>query len=222
MYTLYVYSVLIQPNIEVNNTTKDFLLNFKYFGISFAIGIISDFWTLSTLHIYSFYRLSARIYWLYCVLMLSLFRLFRGKKWNVLRNRVDQTDYTMDQLLVGMLLFSILFCTFPTITAYYWLFTSAFLFVLTIKCILESITIILNSFPIYFLFLKFCKNPILTERFRLIPFELKTKVPSFILSLDCPSFSEIFSELVDELVDCWLKVFNLKNLYKLIVCRPIS
>lgn len=163
-----------------------------------------------------------KIYWFYCVLMLSLFRLFRGRKWNVLRKRVDQTDYTMDQLLVGMLLFSILFCTFTTIAAYYWLFTVSFLFVLSVKCLLESITIILHSFPVYFLFLKFSNNPIITERFKLIPFELKRRTPSFILNLETLTFSEIFSNLFVDLMDCWLKVFNLTNSYNILTGRTIK
>ena len=164
-----------------------------------------------------------KIYWLYCVLMLSLFRLFRGKKWNVLRKRVDQTDYTMDQLLVGMLLFSMLFCTFPTVTAYYWLFTASYLFVLAIKCFLESLTIILNCFPIYFLILKTFNNPILTERIRLVPFELKTnRTPSFILNLESSNYSEIFSNLFSQLAHCWFNIFNRITIYNIIVGRPIN
>ena len=154
-------------------------------------------------------------------MMLSLFRLFKGKKWNALRKRVDQTDYTMDQLLVGMLLFSMLFCTFPTVTAYYWLFTASYLFVLSIKCFLESLTIILNCFPVYFLILKTFNNPILTERIRLVPFELKTRTPSFILNLETPNYSEIFSNLFDQLMQCWLNIFNWTNIYYVIVGRPI-
>lgn len=186
------------------------------------IGIISDFWTISTLHCYAFYLLMAKIYWFYCVLILSLFRLFRGRKWNTLRNRVDATEYTMDQLLVGMLLFSMLFCTFPTIVAYYWLFTAALLFFSSIKCALESITILLNSFPVYFLVLKFSNNPIITAGFRLLPWDLKSRTPSFILTLDPPSYTEIFSDLWAEVLDCWLRIFNVKNVYNILVGRPIT
>ena len=210
------------PWFELNNDSVDFLLNAKYFGVTFVIGLIYDFWTLSTIHIKIFYRIMTKIYSFYCVLMLSLFRLFRGKKWNSLRKRVDQTEYSMDQLLVGMLLFSMLFCTFPTVTAYYWLFTASHMFVLAIKCFLESLTIILNCFPIYFLLLKSFNNPILTERIRLVPFELKTKNPSFILNLETPNYSEIFSNLFDQLLQCWFNIFNKTNVYNIIVGRPIN
>lgn len=228
-YTIWFYEkifnlfvVLFFPWFELNNNSTNFLLNLKYFGLSFSLGIVSDFWTLSTMHLKLFYHIMTKIYWIYCVLMLSLFRLFRGRKWNVLRRRVDQTDFTMDQLLVGMLIFSMLFCTFPTVTAYYWLFTASYLFILSVKCFLESFTILLNCFPIYFLFLISSKNTILTERIKLLPFQLKTKTPSFILNLELSNYSEIFAYLLDQLLVCWIKVFNLSNFYNIIVGRPIN
>ncbi|KAM3437709.1 hypothetical protein NHJ13734_004533 [Beauveria thailandica] len=52
-----------------------------------------------TIHIYSFYLASARIYHWQLTILQSLFHLFRGKKHNVLRNRIDSCDYDLDQLL---------------------------------------------------------------------------------------------------------------------------
>ena len=210
------------PLLEIDKTSADFLCNFKHFGLTFIFGFVSDFFSISTLHILLFYRLMTKIYRFYCFLMVSLFRLFRGKKWNSLRNRVDTTEYTMDQLLVGMLLFSMLFCTFATVMAYYLLFTASIIFISSIKCLLESFTIILNSFPIYFLFLKTFNNPIITERFRLIPYDLKTKTPSFILTLEVSKNSEIFFDLFYQLINCWRQVFNLGNVYKIFTGYPIK
>lgn len=53
----------------------------------------------------------------------SLWRLFRGKKWNVLRQRVDSAVYDADQLFVGTLLFTVLLFLLPTIGLYYVVFT---------------------------------------------------------------------------------------------------
>ena len=52
----------------------------------------------------------------------SLWRLFRGKKWNVLRRRVDSTSYDVDQLFLGTLLFSILLFLVPTTALFYVVF----------------------------------------------------------------------------------------------------
>lgn len=163
-----------------------------------------------------------KIYRFYCFTMVSLFRLFRGKKWNVLRQRTDSTEYTMDQLLVGMLFFSMLFCTFPTVLAYYLLFAASILFISSNKCFLQSLTIILNAFPIYFLYLKTLNNAIITERIKLIPFELKTRTPSFILSLEPPKHSEIFSDLFGQLIQCWQQVYNSDNAKNLISGYPLK
>lgn len=55
--------------------------------------------------------------------MASLWRLFRGKKWNVLRQRVDSAVYDADQLFVGTLLFTVLLFILPTTGLYYVVFT---------------------------------------------------------------------------------------------------
>ena len=52
---------------------------------------------------------SFRLYHLELYCLGSLWRLFRGKKWNVLRQRVDSAVYDADQLFVGTLLFTGLF-----------------------------------------------------------------------------------------------------------------
>ena len=55
--------------------------------------------------------------------MRSLWRLFRGKKWNVLRSRVDSAVYSTDQLFVGTLFFTVLLFLLPTTALYYAVFT---------------------------------------------------------------------------------------------------
>jgi len=52
----------------------------------------------------------------------SLWRLFRGKKWNVLRKRVDSAVYNVDQLFLGTLLFTILLFLLPTTALFYAVF----------------------------------------------------------------------------------------------------
>ena len=45
-----------------------------------------------------------------------------GKKYNVLRDRLDSCDYDLDQLLLGTILFTLLFFLIPTVIVYYMLF----------------------------------------------------------------------------------------------------
>jgi phosphatidylinositol glycan class Q protein len=46
-----------------------------------------------------------------------------GKKLNILRSRVDFAEFDLDQLLLGTILFTVLVFLFPTIAAYYVLFS---------------------------------------------------------------------------------------------------
>jgi hypothetical protein len=59
-----------------------------------------------------------------------------GKRYNVLRNRVDAWEYDMDQLLFGTILFTLLAFLSPTVIAYHFLFAlvSAYLLCLVNLC----------------------------------------------------------------------------------------
>ncbi|XP_040085408.1 phosphatidylinositol N-acetylglucosaminyltransferase subunit Q isoform X1 [Oryx dammah] len=67
-------------------------------GLTVALSILSDIVSLLTFHIYCFYVYGARLYCLKIHGLSSLWRLFRGKKWNVLRQRVDSCSYDLDQV----------------------------------------------------------------------------------------------------------------------------
>ena len=47
-----------------------------------------------------------------------------GKRFNVLRNRLDSWDYDIDQLLLGTILFTLVAFLYPTVLTYYALFAS--------------------------------------------------------------------------------------------------
>lgn len=84
-----------------------------------ALSLISDLLAFTTLHIYWFYMVAARIFHWQLTILYSLFNLFRGKKRNTLRHRIDSCDYDLDQLLLGTILFTLLTFLFPTIVVYY-------------------------------------------------------------------------------------------------------
>lgn len=118
-------------------------------GATMPISIFSDLTSLLTLHIYSFYVASARIFHWQLNILLSLFHLFRGKKRNVLRNRIDSCDYDLDQLLLGTILFTLLFFLLPTVLVFYLLFAVARVGVIGLKAALEIGLACLNHFPLF-------------------------------------------------------------------------
>lgn len=126
----------------------------SFAGASMPIALFSDLLSILTLHIYSFYLASARIFnWQYTIL-LSLFQLFRGKKHNVLRKRIDSCDYDLDQLLLGTILFTLLFFLLPTVIVFYLTFACARMAIISLKAALDTLLACLNHFPLFALMLR--------------------------------------------------------------------
>ncbi|KAI1370807.1 Gpi1-domain-containing protein [Hypoxylon crocopeplum] len=127
-------------------------------GASMPIALFSDLLSILTIHIYSFYLASARIFHWQLTILLSLFQLFQGKKYNVLRNRVDACDYDLDQLLVGTILFTLLFFLLPTVVVFYLNFALARMVIISFKAIFDTLLSCLNHFPLFALMLR-AKDP---------------------------------------------------------------
>jgi phosphatidylinositol glycan class Q protein len=126
----------------------------SFAGASLPISMFSDLVSLLTMHIYSFYIASARIYNWQLTIIVSLFHLFRGKKRNVLRNRIDSCDYDLDQLLLGTILFTLLFFLLPTVAVFYATFAGARMAIIALKAALDTWLAVLNHFPLFALMLR--------------------------------------------------------------------
>ncbi|GAM20610.1 hypothetical protein SAMD00019534_037850, partial [Acytostelium subglobosum LB1] len=119
------------------------------FGISVLVSVIIDLFSIFTLHISVFYSVSARFYLLQLVLLKSLWNLFRGVKYNPLRKRTDSCDFDQYQLLLGTLLFTLIFFLFPTTSIYYYFFA---MFKAGLAVLLSMFSLLLHlikSFPLF-------------------------------------------------------------------------
>uniref|UniRef100_A0A671RFN5 Phosphatidylinositol N-acetylglucosaminyltransferase subunit Q-like n=1 Tax=Sinocyclocheilus anshuiensis TaxID=1608454 RepID=A0A671RFN5_9TELE len=143
-------------------------------GLTFALSVLSDIVALLTFHIYCFYVYGARLYCLKIYGLSSLWRLFRGKKWNVLRQRVDSCSYDLDQntadttlfplqLFIGTLLFTILLFLLPTTALYYLVFTLLRLVVVLFQGVIHLSVDFINSFPLFAIGLRICRPYRLAE-----------------------------------------------------------
>eukprot|EP01103_Thecamoeba_quadrilineata_P006413 TRINITY_DN1613_c0_g1_i4.p1 TRINITY_DN1613_c0_g1~~TRINITY_DN1613_c0_g1_i4.p1 ORF type:complete len:589 (-),score=133.60 TRINITY_DN1613_c0_g1_i4:54-1820(-) len=126
------------------------------FGVSVLVSLVADVTSLMTFQVYCFYLVSARIYLFQLSVLSSLWKLFRGKKRNVLKKRIDSQDYDIDQLLLGTLIFTVLFFLWPTVTVYYVMFVLVRLLTNSLPLvILCGFLLFLNHFPLYSLALYF-------------------------------------------------------------------
>ena len=126
----------------------------SFAGATLPIALLSDLLDLLTMHVYAFYIASARIFHWQLTIIISLFHLFRGKKNNVLRKRIDSCDYDLDQLLLGTILFTLLAFLLPTVLVFYLTFASSRMGMIMITAGLETALTFLNHFPLFALMLR--------------------------------------------------------------------
>ena len=126
----------------------------SFAGASMPLSLCSDLVSILTLHIHCFYVASARIYNWQLTIIISLFHLFRGKKRNVLRNRIDSCDYELDQLLLGTILFTLLFFLLPTVAVFYFSFAFSRTAIIFLKAVLDTMLACLNHFPLFAMMLR--------------------------------------------------------------------
>lgn len=91
-------------------------------GLSFAFALVSDIVSLLTLHLRICYAVTAQLCTWQLAALKGLYDLFRGKRWNVLRERTDSHAYDVDTLFLGTLLFTLMTFLAPTVLAYGTLF----------------------------------------------------------------------------------------------------
>ncbi|KAJ3165968.1 phosphatidylinositol N-acetylglucosaminyltransferase subunit gpi1 [Geranomyces variabilis] len=128
------------------------------FGVSMCLSLFMDLFSLVTLHLHLCYAVASKIYYWQVKLIVSLFTLFRGKRKNVEKKRIDSAEYTLDQLLLGTILFTLLIFLFPTVTVYYTLFSMIRMAVVLVHAVQEVFLGIVNHFPLFAIMLRL-KDP---------------------------------------------------------------
>ncbi|CAH1154630.1 unnamed protein product [Phaedon cochleariae] len=133
-------------------------------GLSFQIAMISDVISVATFHVYCIYVYAARLFNLQLRGLTSLWRLFIGRKYNPLRQRVDSCQYSQNQLFIGTMGFTILLFLLPTTTMYYTVFYVLRLTTLCISNLLQRMRHHLNTLPVYILILWIFNCPSLSGK----------------------------------------------------------
>lgn len=84
-----------------------------------------------------------------------MWNLFRGRKHNPLKQRIDSCDFDLEQLLLGTVLFTMLIFLFPTIAFYYVCFSVLAATLALLRAIIHIFKHIIGLFPYYGLTLSF-------------------------------------------------------------------
>lgn len=113
-------------------------------GLSLSLSLLHDFFKFLNLCLICFYVFSTSLLSLQLSGLTSLGRLFMGRKWNVLRKRVDSCDYDTSQLLVGTILFTILLFLVPTTVVFAGVFFSLRVIQWTVQLVLRAVVVGIN------------------------------------------------------------------------------
>ncbi|KAK4432092.1 Phosphatidylinositol N-acetylglucosaminyltransferase subunit Q [Sesamum alatum] len=127
--------------------TKALALCGMIFGLTSAAALVVDIISLLTMHVLTLHLFLSLLYSTQTQAVAALWRLFRGRKWNPLRHRLDSYDYTVEQHVVGSLLFTPILLLLPTTSAFYIFFTILHTSVRFICIVVEAAISFIHSTP---------------------------------------------------------------------------
>ena len=137
----YFYSDFIAMYLS---TILSGILLLAPFGVTLSISALHDFLKFLNLCSICFFIVTGRVLSLQVSALKSLARLFMGKKWNILRERIDSYDYDNSQLLVGTIVFTILLFLLPTTSMYFLIFLLLRIIQFGVQLILRLIMVTVN------------------------------------------------------------------------------
>ena len=119
------------------------------FGASFAFAFVADCSNIVTQHLrWSFHFMSA-IYQCFHALLSCLLLMFRGRKFNPLRKRIDGADFSVDQMLFGALLTTATMFLFPTLALYYFYLAVVRMSIWLVQEALSALSYICCYLPVF-------------------------------------------------------------------------
>lgn len=94
---------------------------FGFLGLSFQLALAHDVLFFCSVHIFILYTVFAAVYKYILKMMGTSIRLFRGMRYNVLRNRIEPHNFSVSELCLGVLIVSLNIFLAPTIAMYYYM-----------------------------------------------------------------------------------------------------
>ncbi|XP_027352620.1 uncharacterized protein LOC113863290 [Abrus precatorius] len=126
-------------------------------GFTVPAALIIDVIALATLHVSTLHWLVSLLYSSQIQALAALWRLFRGRKSNPLRQRLDSFDYTVKQHIVGSLLFTPLLLLLPTTSVFYIFFSIVDTTINLVSLLIEVTISVIHATPYSKIFLWFVR-----------------------------------------------------------------
>ncbi|CAL1383209.1 unnamed protein product [Linum trigynum] len=123
------------------------------FGLTIPAALAIDIVGLATAHVSVLHSGVSILYSSQIEALGAIWRLFRGRKKNPLRKRLDSYDYTVKQHVVGSLLFTPLLLLLPTTSVFYIFFTILKMGITTICTMIDVAILMIHGTPYLEIFL---------------------------------------------------------------------
>lgn len=143
LISVFIYPVVISIGIEY------VIAIVSLFGISFLLSVLIDITSIMFFHVFFVYVGTTRLWSLTIQIISSLIHFFQGKKYNILKHRVDKHEFDIEQLILGTVFLAIVLFLTPTVFVFYASFVFLWLAVLVIQFTLRAGISYFSFFPIY-------------------------------------------------------------------------
>ncbi|XP_054730182.1 uncharacterized protein LOC129238960 [Anastrepha obliqua] len=117
-------------------------------GLSFQLASLPVLISIIGLHAHCFYIYTAVLYKVEIKGIQVLWKVMLGKRYNVLKNRVESHNYVTRQLYLATIFFTALLFLFPTVLVYYVVFTSLRLCIYLVNLLVQVLRRNLLDFPL--------------------------------------------------------------------------
>jgi hypothetical protein len=143
LISVFIYPVVISIGIEY------VIAIVSIFGISFLLSVLIDITSIMFFHVFFVYVGTTRLWSLTVRIISSLIHFFQGKKYNILKHRVDRHEFDIEQLILGTVFLAIVLFLTPTVFVFYASFVFLWLAVLVLQFALRTGISFFSFFPIY-------------------------------------------------------------------------
>lgn len=118
---IYIWNYMTTAFIQIQNLIIRNLSFFGLIGSTIQVALIHDVLFLCSSHVFILYTAVAWIYNYILKMLRTLINLFNGKKFNVMRNRVDSNNFSLQEFYLGVLIVALIIFLLPTLAAFYFL-----------------------------------------------------------------------------------------------------
>lgn len=140
---------ITSEHINMNARVAIILAFFSSTGISVLLSALIDFSSIAFFHIFCVYAGLTRLWNLTGRIIYTFTLLFRGRKYNILKVRVDGHEFDIEQLILGTVLLSLVLFMLPTVMVCYLSFLFLWLGVLVVQLLLRAGVSVFSFFPVY-------------------------------------------------------------------------